>query len=513
MLVCSVMATFALLPPPAGGGRAGAQDQAPHVLYASARRGSADGDGSEERPLRSLTGALERARALDGVGRVELDLGEYSADTGEAFPIRVPAGWRLRGLTSAETRIIVPDGRVGLLAERTPGSAAGDSDAVSGEQPPSLGPSRWEELSVIGGKVAVFVEPGAELELRDVRLRGCDTGVVLPGTDPASDSRTIRCRGQSVRIEAKGDGISIADGARASLALIDGELRGGRRGVVLLPGDLGTRVQLQLHEVSFLDCAYGGLVAETDGGGLCAEDGWEVRRCRFVRCDQGIVLAPGATIPAVEVHDSEFLDNRRFGIEARGARNGAPLRVTSSRFRGNGIGLHSINLASALRVERCRFESNVGAGIFVGSFLSEVVNVHLRDCWILHNGASGVFAVSDGSNLVVRAEWCTISGNRTAGVERRERHAGEGRFSLAGCVVAGNTKDLEKIAADELRDCWIGAVDGAPGFRDPDRGDFSLDPEGPCAQRPLERSSESTDDPPGERRGRGASPGTSAQGS
>ncbi|MFY9345827.1 MAG: right-handed parallel beta-helix repeat-containing protein, partial [Planctomycetota bacterium] len=216
--------------------------------------------------------------------------------------------------------------------------------------------------------------------------------------------------------------------------------------------------------------------------------------CTFTGCGTGIDLQRPAGDTPLLVSDCRFHANQGCGVRLCGDAGDAALRSTFTQceFRWNGIGLHATNARVACTVARCRFVDNLGAALFLANFMAAPTSAAVSDCLIAGNGGTGIYAMADGERLAVAIAHCTIAANGSAGIERKTRHSGSSTLAIRNCIVAGNAKDLEKIAADEVAASLVGDgsagtgsdnLAGDPGFVDPRGHDWRLRPDSACVDR------------------------------
>ncbi|HEX9793488.1 MAG TPA: right-handed parallel beta-helix repeat-containing protein [Planctomycetota bacterium] len=459
-----------------GTGQEPAAAAAPQVLHVSGRGGSdAEGDGTAAAPYRSLTRAL-RAAAGSGPLELRVDVGTYSAASGEEFPLRLANGTQLLGLAPQVCRIEA-------------GGAAAVLDLAGG-----AGRTVLADLTLTGAETGVQVSgwTAGELVLRDVRCERLGTGLAWEGGSADRGSARLRVAGARFRA-------CSSAGVRAT-GVIDLQLSDARFencGVGLeipaIPLDESGRplVGLRVEGCVFADSAGAGVRIAGLAGPVAGGRPFAFAGCEFRACDVGLQIERPAGDHPLELRGCRFSDNLRFGLALVGA-NGDPAArslIEDCRFTGNGVGLHLVNTQLQLEVRNCRILESQGNGVFFGNFLAEPSLGVFVGNLIAGNGAAGLYALSDGRNLRVIAEACTVAGNAASGIQRREKHGGTSGFDLRGCIVAGNGEDLVLIGADEVHDCWIGVGThagengnrgGDAAFVDAAAGDYRLRADSPC---------------------------------
>lgn len=446
-------------------------------------------DGSRERPFRSLTAALEAARASGAPVKVRLDVGRYDAAGGERFPLELRPGTEIVG---AGSPACVLDGGGAALLLRVRGGEGSSEIAMGG-------------LTLSGAGVALAVEgpaPSRALALRlsDLALVGAATGLDLElgAREPGFEPGLLWLDGEALRASDCNTGLAVRGEAALRLTLRDGLFE--RCGVGLLleadPAEDGSKLgekdapryervnhDVELERTTFLACREAGF-RRRGADGKNDGRGYLFRECLFQGNDAGIEFVRPSADSSFTIERSRFLANTRYGLIATGYAGDPSVfrRVSDSLFRWNGIGIHATCVN--LELDRCRVQANLGNGIFTSNFLADPTTTRVKNSLITGNGASGLYGLADARLLTVELVHCTIAANAATGVYDKKRHAGKSQYSLRGCIVAGNGEDLHGLEKEHVFDSWIGSFGdagrGDPQFTSLAAGDFSLGPESPC---------------------------------
>ncbi|MEW6744191.1 MAG: right-handed parallel beta-helix repeat-containing protein [Planctomycetota bacterium] len=459
----------------------------PHWVIVSASRGDdTAGDGSRDRPLRSITTGLDRlARDASG-GGVWVEEGRYGVATGERFPLELVAGGRLCGSGSAACLLEVPSGATALHVLRGEGECS-----VSG-------------LCVHGGDVGIAVRASGALSvtLVDVACLGARTGVELRTEIGDGEGHgTIRCAAKALRVRDCDVGLLVSGAGRHELCLEESVFENNRIGLLLAPAEKSAaagdrlvvaRCEFRAHREAGVR-RVGPWVAAATAAAHQFDD------CVFIRNHTGLALEHPAGDTPIAVRRSRFWENEYYGLIAVGreVEAGEPSLVEDCDFRWNGTGLYVANVTRGFAVRGSRFESNLGPGIFLANFVAPACAAGLSDCFLLHNGGSGIYVVADGTRLEATIEHCTMVANGGGAVARRNRHGGTSGLSTRACILWRNTfggrpRDLVEISPDEIADCLISDTGEwgrsekeleDPGFIDPARRDYRLRADSPWLHR------------------------------
>ena len=101
------------------------------ILYVSASGGSDTSVGTQQAPLRTIAHALDLARPGD---TVQLAVGTYSRETGEQFPLVIPAGVTLQGDDASEGKTVTVAGGGNFLSR----TFAGQNVAIAVTNPNAI---------------------------------------------------------------------------------------------------------------------------------------------------------------------------------------------------------------------------------------------------------------------------------------------------------------------------------------------------------------------------------------
>ena len=443
---------------------------APETLFVSPPLGSdQDGNGSVESPFRTVTRALEQVQetSLERV-TIRLDFGEYSIKTGEALPWSLPAGCRLLGRGSSHSKVV--PGNAGASIRILPGAAPVVLDGIGF----SGGPAAIQMEAEGGQQVGLtaqdlhFDQVPTAVSVHAARARGVEG----PGRVAL---RLSRCR-----IEGGDVGIAVTGPGAVDLALDQVRFRGSPVGV-LLPSEAGSGgvdLGFEARECQFLDHGEAGVRRRGEDGGNRRGAPLTFVDCLFQGNHTGIDLElPGGDTP-LRVVGCRFLENEYYGIRAAG-KSGDPKAVSRFEdcwFGWNGIGIYLVNCTVRYEFERCQVTDSLGNGVFTSSFLGDACEAWFRNCLLAHNGAAGLFVMSDGETMKVRAAFNTIVGNGGGGVTRKDRHGGATDLLVTHSILWGNQfdrqpRDFVRVEDGAVRGCLVAdgqfCADGANRQLDP----------------------------------------------
>lgn len=505
LLALSVLQADGPAAPPqgeAGGGRTEATS-----LHVSADHGDDQaGDGSFEKPYRTLSRALtELEGSVPPFPVVRLGRGEYGAAAGEAFPIDLPMGVTVSGLSSTLTTI-TGAGEDLLLRAHGIGTLGTRFTVVEGVA--LAGAARGVELAPSTGIQGVA--PLVPLALNDVLCTGMEVGVDLPLLEDAEGVTNfpVTLLANGLRTQDCGVGLRAAGTSMAVLDLVGCEFTGGRIGVLLeaSPEESPDRYEGigVNHRFSARGCTFAGAseAGFTRRGGERLNRGTPYRfeDCTFRGNHTGLYMQRPAADSPYEVRDSRFLANTHFGLRAVGERGDPGQRsvVEGCEFRWNGGGLHVVNAQVTLELRRSRITNSTGTGVFFGNFMSDPITLVLENDLIADNGDIGLLCLADARLLEAEIVHCTITSNGQGGLRRKNRHSGESRFAIRNSIVADNGRmDLVEVGMDEVFHSLIGDatetgppergnLSGNPGFRQSALWDYDLRDDSPCVDRGAE---------------------------
>jgi hypothetical protein len=443
-------------------------------------------DGSRERPFRSLSAALEAARASGGAAQLRVDVGRYDAAGGERFPLDLAPGTEIRGAGSLACVLDGGGAPVVMYA-----LAAEGSIHVSG-----LGLSGSGVL--VRAEAPVALNSHRALHLFDLGLTNASIGLELDLGTRELWLGTLNVDADGVKVSDCGTGLAVRGEAPLDLRLQDSLFERCTVGLLLEadPAEDGSKLgekdaprykrvshDVTLERTSFLACREAGFRrrgadGKNDGRGYLFED------CLFQGNDAGIEFVRPSADSSFTIERSRFLANTRYGLIATGYAGDPSVfrRIEDSLFRWNGIGVHATCVN--LELDRCRIQASLGNGIFTSNFLAEPTTTRVKNSLITGNGAGGLYGLADARLLTVELLHCTIAANAATGVYDKKRHAGKSQYSLRGCIVALNGEDVHGLEPAQVFDSWIGSFGeagrGDPGFLDPAGGDFSLGPDSLC---------------------------------
>ena len=216
-----------------------AQDpgQNARVIYVDSRAGNDANGGTFGTPLRTITQAI--AAAQPGMV-IQLAPGTYSAESGEQFPLRVPAGVTLRGSASSRGQGIEIVGG-GRFLSRT---QAGQSVAVVLENGAQVQGLTVSNPSIRG--TGIWVEGGTASILSSTLSGSHREGVFLSGNANATVRGNVFYRnggnGMAITKQSRGlivgnvfeaTGYGVAIGDQAAPTLRNNRIVGNRDGVII----------------------------------------------------------------------------------------------------------------------------------------------------------------------------------------------------------------------------------------------------------------------------------------
>ncbi len=209
----------------------------PTVLYVDAKTGSDRNPGNNQSPLKTITQAIAQVRPSM---TIQLSPGVYSTETGEVFPLRLPAGVTLRGNPDAQGAGTQITGGGKFLSPTWAGQSV-TILAIDGSQVVGLSLTNPNSRGT-----AIWIETGAPL-IADNRFVGSDReGVFASGTATPTVRNNLfeqnggngisftrdsggTMEGNTVRYN--GFGISVSD--RATPKLIRNQVSQNKDGMVI----------------------------------------------------------------------------------------------------------------------------------------------------------------------------------------------------------------------------------------------------------------------------------------
>lgn len=455
------------------------------VIHVSGRTGSDEiGDGSSKAPYRSVTRALEGLdpeRAWDTV--VRLDYGTYGPTSGEKLPIELPAGIRIQGLVAGAT-ILEGEGNALLL------SVTGGEESV-----------HLDGLTLQGGGTGILLgrgdSSGGTLVLNGVQWSGLDRGLEIRAGDGLEDA-PLRARVNSARAAGCAEGIRLAGDSAIELTVTSCIFKGCEKGIFLdgkTKNEKGVHHSLTASECLFLNNSIAGVLRQGEDGRNRTSNPYRFEDCIFQGNHVGLDFERPAGDSPVDLAGCSFLENTLFGLKVIGL-SGDPSkrsRIQDSTFRWNGVGMQVMSTQVNYEIRRNRILDNLGNGVFCGNVLADPTTLLFTDNLIAHNGATGIYGLSDGRNLKILCINNTLVFNGAFGLKRHNKHGGESRYEIRNCIFAGNESgDLTRIDAEEARLCLIASgrlsdtdqnLFGDPGFADPSVRDYRLKADSACRDR------------------------------
>jgi len=457
-------------------------------IHVSARTGSDEtGKGSETAPFRSITRALTGLKPGDAPKTlIHLDVGTYSPDSGESLPLILEAGLHLKGWAAGAT-ILDGKGETALLLVR--GAAA---------------PSVIENLTLRNAGTGIRFPHnetggGGKLLANNLQMKSLDCGMEIRA-DEAPGSALVRISISSFRASECSEGIRFQGEGPMHADLRYGSFN--RNGIgVFLKGDtlkgLGVHHTLTFQECLFTEHETAGVLRRGADGKNRSAAPYHFKQCIFRGNAVGLHFEMPAGDSPLDLETCSFLENTLFGLKIIG-REGDPSiesRIRDSLFLWNGVGLQLTSTQVVYLVQRNRIMDNLGNGIFCGNVLAKPTRILFTDNLIAHNGASGIYCLSDGRHLKVQCINNTIVFNGDYGLRRHNKHGGESEHEIRNSIFAGNREDMAWIREEEVFNCLMaggqfvdanGNMTGDPGFVDPSVRDYRLKTASPCRNRGRE---------------------------
>ena len=213
--------------------------QANTVLFVAPNGADANSGMSADQPLRSLTAALKKNPQVGAV--IQVASGNYTAETGEVFPIKIPAGVTLRGNASNQGKdIIISGGGVFIsptFARQNIALLVGDGARIDGITLTNSNPRGY----------ALWVESAQNVNIaNNTFIKSTHDGVFLTGTTSANVTGNIFTQNGANGISALGTssgqiqsntfdntGFGLAIGQKSQVAVLSNRIINNRGGIVV----------------------------------------------------------------------------------------------------------------------------------------------------------------------------------------------------------------------------------------------------------------------------------------
>jgi parallel beta-helix repeat protein len=213
--------------------------QANTVIFVSANGSDANSGISADQPLRSLTAALKQNPQSGGI--IQLASGTYSVETGEKFPLTIPAGVTLRGNPANQGQeIIISGGGVFISPTFARQNIAMLTDNGA----------RIEGITLTNKNTrgyALWVESAQNITITNNTFTNSDhDGVFLTGATSANVSNNIFTKNGANGLSALGTstgniqsntfdntGFGLAIGQNSKVAIVSNRIINNRGGIVV----------------------------------------------------------------------------------------------------------------------------------------------------------------------------------------------------------------------------------------------------------------------------------------
>jgi parallel beta-helix repeat protein len=213
--------------------------QANAVLFVAPNGADTNSGISADQPLRSLTAALKKNPQAGAV--IQVSSGNYTPETGEVFPIKIPAGVTLRGNTSNQGKdIIISGGGVFVsptFARQNIALLVGDGARIEGITLTNSNPRGY----------ALWVESAQNVNIaNNTFTKSTHDGVFLTGSTSANVIGNIFTQNGANGISALGTssgqiqsntfdntGFGLAIGQKSQVAVLSNRIINNRGGIVV----------------------------------------------------------------------------------------------------------------------------------------------------------------------------------------------------------------------------------------------------------------------------------------
>jgi parallel beta-helix repeat protein len=213
--------------------------QANTVIFVSANGSDANSGISADQPLRSLTAALNKNPQSGAI--IQLASGTYSVETGEKFPLSIPAGVTLRGNSANQGQeVIISGGGVFVsptFARQNIAMLAGSGSRIEGITLTNKNPRGY----------ALWVESAQNVAIiSNTFANSTHDGVFLTGATSANVSNNIFTKNSANGLSALGTstgniqsntfdntGFGLAIGQNSKVAVISNRIVNNRGGIVV----------------------------------------------------------------------------------------------------------------------------------------------------------------------------------------------------------------------------------------------------------------------------------------
>ncbi|MEI6065381.1 MAG: S-layer homology domain-containing protein, partial [Pseudanabaena sp. ELA748] len=213
--------------------------QASKIIFIAPNGSDSNSGVSIDQPLRSLTAAIKKNLQAGAV--IQVASGNYTADTGEVFPIKLPAGVTLRGDSSNQGKdIIISGGGVFVsptFARQNIALLVGDGARIDGITLTNSNPRGY----------ALWVESAQNVIIaNNTFTRSTHDGVFLTGATTANVTGNIFTQNGANGISALGTssgqiqfntfdntGFGLAIGQKSQVAVLSNRIINNRGGVVV----------------------------------------------------------------------------------------------------------------------------------------------------------------------------------------------------------------------------------------------------------------------------------------
>ena len=373
----------------------------------------------------------------------------------ETFPLDLPPGARVLGVSSELVEIEVPSGTTAFTCTDSDGAVtlagmsilyAGTGVKIGVDDAP-----RWSLSGMRFHAVDVAIDVGdrdrAPSEL-DLFLRDCrfeDALTAVRGHDvPALKFVAERCTFRACEV-----GWSWHDRGRHEEA-----------------------AAVRFDDCRFQDCERVALHVD-----------WRARpaaklllsSCDLHRGEAGVRFAPGAGDAQIHLDGCRIEGFSIVGVEVAGSVTtaGAASRIEDCLFLSCGTAVRMLEVGRPIEVLRTEIGHGTQDGISILHSRLRGGQVTLASV-LVHACADRALSVQvGGGSLALGAEFCTFAQSARA-VGLRRKGQGRADVTLRACVLHARDEITPGVVAEQLEHCSVFADPGVEPFRDPTRGDWGL---------------------------------------